>query len=98
MLGHAKQNGPTYCFSDLDSTGIPEIQAWCRQIGDTHRRTSWPVVMDQLLVLTDAIRAYVKHVDMNDVVQDDSEAMRSTWQSGLSPDVGIANRLQQVRR
>lgn len=98
MLGHAKQDGPTYCFSDLDSTGIPQIQEWCREIGNTHRRTSWPAVMEQLLALKDAIYYYVRHVDMDEVVQDDANAMRDTWQSGLSPDVGFANRLQQVCR
>ena len=97
-LGHAKQDGPAYCFSDIDSTGIPKIQAWCRQIGNTHRKTSWFATMEQLLKLAAEIHAYVRHVNMDDVVQDDVEAMKSTWQSGKSLKVGIANRLRQVRR
>lgn len=100
MLGHAQNDGPTYCFFDPVSTGIQAIQAWCRQIGNARRKASYPVVMGQLLALANTIRSYVGCVDMGDVAKDDAETMKLMWQSSSSTGshVGIANRLQQVRK
>ena len=97
--GHEGDGEPPRCFTDVASTGIPEIQGWCRHIGSSRRQNSYHGAIEELLGLARTIRSYVEGISESDVAQDDADAMKKAWQSDEHPNAGgMAKRLQQVSK
>ncbi|KZT70921.1 hypothetical protein DAEQUDRAFT_152267 [Daedalea quercina L-15889] len=81
IQGLVEGDGEPYCFSDPESTGIPQLQEWCRTIGRTRRKDSYPGLMSRLETLASSIHSYAEAVDTDDVADADSEVMKARWQS-----------------
>lgn len=83
-------------FFDAESTGIPTIQEWCRNLGNVRRRVACLGLLERLDALAESIHSYAQDINLEDVAKSDREVMRKRWQSDSTSGTGLACKLKEV--
>ncbi|KAL5487951.1 hypothetical protein ACEPAI_6059 [Sanghuangporus weigelae] len=74
-----KGDGNPSCFSNIEDTGIPELQKWCHSLTIKSRERAARNFRNQLRVFTTSIKSYIDSFAM--VSEADREALRQKWES-----------------
>lgn len=76
--GQVKGDGKPECFSQIEDTGVPDLQSWCHKITSPSRERSSRDFLTQIKLFAASVRDYV--ADSCDVVEQDRAVMRKKWQ------------------
>jgi hypothetical protein len=82
--GQVKGDGGPTCFSDKESTGIPELQEWCHTLTFASRARSANMFYTHLKAFANSVKTYVNGI--GDVTAIDREELRQKWESNLAHD------------
>ena len=77
--GQVKGDGEPSCFSDVQDTGIPDLQNWCHRLTIASRERAARTFFAHLKTFTQSVQTYVKGV--GDVTAVDRESLREKWES-----------------
>ncbi|KAF5370055.1 hypothetical protein D9758_001123 [Tetrapyrgos nigripes] len=84
LTGQVKGDGSPTCFSDKESTGIPELQKWCHTLTFSSRARSANMFYTHLKAFANSIKTYVNGI--GDVTAIDREELKQKWESNLAQD------------
>ncbi|KAH8084308.1 hypothetical protein BXZ70DRAFT_957636 [Cristinia sonorae] len=79
IRGQVKGDGEPVCFSDVNDTGIPQLQQWCHSLTFPSRERTATNFLARLRTFVASIQSYVQ--DVSDVTPADREALRARWES-----------------
>ena len=74
-----KGDGDPTCFSNLEETGVPELQKWCHTLTITSRERAARSFRTQLRAFATTVQSYIDNIGK--VNDDDRAALREKWQS-----------------
>ncbi|KAH9920059.1 uncharacterized protein B0H18DRAFT_1025709 [Fomitopsis serialis] len=95
IQAHVVGDGLPNTFFDAESTGIPTIQEWCRNLGNVRRRVACLGLLERLDALAESIHSYAQDINLEDVAKSDREVMRKRWQSDSTSGTGLACKLKE---
>lgn len=81
------------CFSNVEDTGVLELQAWCHTLTSSSRQRSSRTFLGQLQIFATSVDTYVRGI--GEVTTADRAALRERWEStpqndeseaGIDPD------------
>ncbi|KAH9951754.1 Dynamin family-domain-containing protein [Amylocystis lapponica] len=84
LKGQVKGDGDPTCFSNVEDTGIPEMQKWCHQLTVSSRERAARNFLAHLKTFTNSVRTYVEGI--GDVTETDRESLREKWESMMPDD------------
>ncbi|KAF9006452.1 hypothetical protein BDQ17DRAFT_284172 [Cyathus striatus] len=84
LKGQVKGDGEPNCFSNIQDTGIPDLQKWCHQLTISSRERAARNFLTNLKTFANSIQCYVQGI--GDVTVADRESLRSRWASELDND------------
>ncbi|KAF8913833.1 hypothetical protein CPB84DRAFT_1757667 [Gymnopilus junonius] len=79
LKGQVKGDGGASCFSNVDDTGIPDLQKWCHQLTISSRERSARTFLTHIKAFAQSIQSYVQGI--GDVTAIDRESLREKWES-----------------
>ncbi|KAF8974240.1 hypothetical protein BDZ97DRAFT_1945601 [Flammula alnicola] len=79
LKGQVNGDGGASCFSNVEDTGIPELQKWCHQLTISSRERAARTFMMHIKAFAQSIQSYVQGI--GDVTAVDREALREKWES-----------------
>ncbi|KDR83818.1 hypothetical protein GALMADRAFT_236220 [Galerina marginata CBS 339.88] len=79
LKGQVKGDGQPACFSNIEHTGIPDLQKWCHQLTISSRERSARTFMSHIKAFAQSVQSYVQGI--GDVTAIDREALREKWES-----------------
>jgi len=77
--GQVKGDGRPSCFSNIQDTGIPDLQRWCHELTIASRERSARSFLTQIQLFCQTVKNYVQGI--GDVTLNDREALRAKWES-----------------
>ncbi|KAJ6599136.1 hypothetical protein DFH09DRAFT_1130225 [Mycena vulgaris] len=86
-----KGDGEPVCFSNVQDTGIPDLQKWCHSLTKSSRERAARNFLAQLATFATGVNQYVAGI--GDVTVADRESLRAMWESG-DQEVGSAGELE----
>ncbi|KAJ7700013.1 hypothetical protein B0H17DRAFT_274436 [Mycena rosella] len=75
-----KGDGEPTCFSNVQDTGIPDLQKWCHSLTKSSRERAARNFLAQLATFATSVKQYVAGI--GNVTAADRESLRSRWESG----------------
>ncbi|KAK7061658.1 nuclear GTPase SLIP-GC [Favolaschia claudopus] len=75
-----KGDGEPSCFSNVNDTGIPELQQWCHHLTKSSRERAAKNFMKQVVAFANDVKNYVAGIGQ--VTSADRETLREQWESG----------------
>ncbi|PPR06571.1 hypothetical protein CVT24_001752 [Panaeolus cyanescens] len=82
LKGQVKGDGAAACFSNVEDTGIPDLQKWCQKLTVASRDRAARIFMTQLKGFATSIQTYVQGI--GDVTAIDRNALREKWESNFA--------------
>jgi len=79
VSGQVKGDGQPSCFSNINDTGIPDLQQWCHKLTISSRERAARTFMAHLKAFTQSVQSYVQGI--GDVTAIDRESLREKWES-----------------
>jgi hypothetical protein len=79
LSDQVKGDGQPSCFSNVQDTGIPDLQEWCHQLTIASRERAARTFFAHLKTFAQSIKTYVKGI--GDVTAVDRESLREKWES-----------------
>ncbi|OCH93606.1 hypothetical protein OBBRIDRAFT_790131 [Obba rivulosa] len=79
ITGQVQGDGSPTCFSQIEYTGIPELQQWCHYLTMPSRKHAVRNFLTDLRTLANSIHTYASSSD--EVPAADREALRRKWKS-----------------
>lgn len=84
-IGQVKGDGEPTTFTNIDDTGIPELQRWCHTLTVASRQRAANQFLKHLEIFAKNVQNYVQGI--GDVTAIDREELRQKWESsGLDDD------------
>ena len=95
--GQVKGDGGPTCFTNIQDTGIPKLQEWCRStLTAKSRQRSARHFLDQIRVFVTSVKSYT--INSAEIGKEDKDALRVIWQTNYrTPGVGVTGKLILVR-
>ncbi|THH33781.1 hypothetical protein EUX98_g424 [Antrodiella citrinella] len=84
LRGQVKGDGEPACFSNIEDTGVPELQKWCHSLTVSSRERAARNFLTHLKTFANSVRTYVQGI--GDVTVVDREIMREKWESSMPDD------------
>lgn len=87
-IGQVQGDGEASCFTNVNDTGVPDLQRWCHQLTISSRERAARNFLSHLNAFAKSIQTYVEGTA--DVTVSDREALREKWESTPLAQHGIA--------
>jgi hypothetical protein len=87
-IGQVQGDGEASCFTNVNDTGVPDLQRWCHQLTVSSRERAARNFLSHLNAFAKSIQTYVEGT--GDVTASDREALREKWESTPLAQHGIA--------
>lgn len=84
--GQVQGDGDPSCFSNVEDTGIPELQDWCHQLTVASRERAARNFLTHLKTFVYSVKVYLEGI--GGVTEADREALREKWESSMGDDNG----------
>lgn len=88
LKGQVQGDGEASCFTNVNDTGVPDLQRWCHQLTVSSRERAARNFLSHLNAFAKSIQTYVEGAA--DVTTGDREALREKWESTPLAQHGIA--------
>ncbi|TFK28807.1 hypothetical protein FA15DRAFT_753191 [Coprinopsis marcescibilis] len=82
LKGQVKGDGVPSCFSNVEDTGIPDLQQWCHQLTLASRERGVRNFMTQLGTFAKSIHTYIQGI--GEVTIEDRTDLRAHWETVIS--------------
>jgi hypothetical protein len=82
FVDQVKGDGDPSCFSNVQDTGIPDLQSWCHKLTVSSRERAARNFLSHINTFATSIETYVRGI--GDVTVSDREALREKWESSAT--------------
>ncbi|TFY80874.1 hypothetical protein EWM64_g3143, partial [Hericium alpestre] len=82
LKGQVKGDGEPTCFSNVDHTGIPELQDWCHSLTVSSRERAARGFLTHLKTFANSVKQYIECA--GEVTESDRAALKAKWESGFT--------------
>ncbi|KAH8118439.1 hypothetical protein DFH11DRAFT_1849817 [Phellopilus nigrolimitatus] len=80
-----KGDGDAACFSNVEETGVPELQKWCHTLTVKSRDRAAKSFRNHLRVFSTSVKSYVD--SFGTVSEADRESLREKWETAPEPEL-----------
>ncbi|KAI0069058.1 hypothetical protein BV25DRAFT_1817993 [Artomyces pyxidatus] len=80
LKGQVKGDGDPTCFSTIEDTGIPAMQAWCHSLTTSSRERAARNFLVHLKSFANSVKQYIEVA--GDVTEADRATLKAKWESG----------------
>ncbi|KAJ7744514.1 hypothetical protein DFH07DRAFT_25631 [Mycena maculata] len=87
-----KGDGDPTCFSNVEDTGIPELQQWCHALTKSSRERAAERFLQQAVVFANGVKDYVAGI--GDVTAADRDSLKDRWET-CNQEVGDVGQLNE---
>ncbi|CAL1702209.1 unnamed protein product [Somion occarium] len=85
LKGQVKGDGDSTCFTNVQDTGVPELQEWCHTLTVSSRERAARNFLTHLKTFANSVRSYFQGI--GDVTVGDRETLREKWESSMPDDM-----------